>query len=192
MKEIILIAGGGHCRSVIDVVEQENKFKIAGIVDKPELLSNKILNYEVIGNDNDLPKLASKYKYALITAGQIKSPSLRIKLYEIAKDAGFVLPSIVSPRAYIAKSSNLGEGTIIMHDALINSNVEIGKNCIINTRALIEHDSSVGDHCHISTNVIINGGVKVYQGSFIGSGSIIVDGKDIQHNSFIKARSIVK
>ena len=192
MKEIILIGGGGHCSSVIDVVEHENKFRIAGIVDKPALLGHKVLNYQVIGNDNDLSNLAKKYKHALITVGQIKSPSLRIHLYEIAKAAGFELPSIISPRAYITKSSNLGEGTIIMHDALINSNVEIGNNCIINTRALIEHDSSIGDHCHISTNVIINGGVKVNQGSFIGSGSTVVDGKVINHNSFIKARSIIK
>ena len=38
MKEIILIGGGGHCKSVIDVIEQEGKFKIVGIVDKPELI----------------------------------------------------------------------------------------------------------------------------------------------------------
>ena len=31
----ILIGGGGHCKSVIDVIEQEAKFEIAGIVDKP-------------------------------------------------------------------------------------------------------------------------------------------------------------
>ncbi len=34
MKEIILVGGGGHCKSVIDVIEQEAKYKIAGIIDK--------------------------------------------------------------------------------------------------------------------------------------------------------------
>ena len=32
MDEIILIGGGSHCKSVIDVIEQENRFKIIGIV----------------------------------------------------------------------------------------------------------------------------------------------------------------
>ena len=37
MKEkIILIGGGGHCRACIDVIEQEGRFTIAGIVDVPE------------------------------------------------------------------------------------------------------------------------------------------------------------
>ena len=34
MSKIILIGGGGHCKSVIDIIEQDNKFKIAGIIDK--------------------------------------------------------------------------------------------------------------------------------------------------------------
>ena len=41
MNKIVLIGGGGHCKSVIDVIEQENKFEIAGIIDKPELLNSK-------------------------------------------------------------------------------------------------------------------------------------------------------
>jgi FlaA1/EpsC-like NDP-sugar epimerase len=34
MKKIILIGGGGHSKSCIDVIENENKYKIVGIVDK--------------------------------------------------------------------------------------------------------------------------------------------------------------
>ena len=70
MKKIILIGGGGHCKSVIDVIEQEGKFKIKGIVDKPKLIGSKVLGYPVIGSDLDLSHLARKYKYALITVGQ--------------------------------------------------------------------------------------------------------------------------
>ncbi|HQB08035.1 MAG TPA: acetyltransferase, partial [Rectinema sp.] len=36
MKDIILIGGGGHCRSVIDVIELGNEFRIIGIIDKEE------------------------------------------------------------------------------------------------------------------------------------------------------------
>ena len=99
MNKIILIGGGGHCKSVIDVIEQEARFEISGIVDKPELLGSKILGYPVIGTDNDLENLAKKYKNALITVGQIKSPLTRIKLYDLAIKVGFVLPQIISPNA---------------------------------------------------------------------------------------------
>ena len=32
--ELLLIGAGGHCRSCIDVIEQEGRFRIAGVVDK--------------------------------------------------------------------------------------------------------------------------------------------------------------
>ena len=192
MKNIILVGGGGHCRSVIDVIEQEGRYKISGIIDKPSLLGSKILDYEIIGSDSDLDTLVKKYENALITVGQIHSSSLRIKLFNLVQKVGFNLPCIISPRAYVSKYSNIGKGTIVMHNAIINSNVSIGDNCIINTKALIEHDSTVLNHCHISTNAIINGSVKINSNCFIGSNSTTTEGSTIVENSFIKANSLVK
>jgi len=192
MNEILLIGGGGHCESAIDVIEQENRFKIVGIIDKPELLGKKILNYEIIGNDSDLEKLSKKYRYAIITVGQIKSPSIRIKLFELAKQCGFSMPIIVSPRAYVSKYASIGHGTIVMHDALVNANASVGVNCIINTKSLVEHGCSIGNNCHISTASSINGGVKVEENCFIGSNATVVEYLVVVANSFIKAGSIIK
>ena len=191
MKNIILIGGGGHCKSVIDVIEQEGRFEISGIIDKPELLGSRILGYPVIGNDSDLDVLAKKYQYALITVGQIKSPSLRIKLFDLAVKAGFTLPSIISPNAYVSKHSSIGNGVIVMHNAIVNASASIGDNCIINSKALIEHDCRIFKHCHISTNATINGGVVVESGCFIGSNSTTKESITISENSFIKAGSLV-
>ena len=192
MNKIILIGGGGHCKSVIDVIEQEARFEIAGIVDKLELIGSEILGYPVIGNDFDLENLAKKYQYALITVGQIKSALSRIKLFDLAIKAGFTLPSIVSPNAYISKHSKIGNGTVVMHNAIVNANVSVGDNCIINSKALVEHDCFISSHCHISTNTIINGGVKIGSKSFIGSNATTKDNITIKENSFIKAGSLVK
>ena len=192
MKKIILIGGGGHCKSVIDVIEQEKKYKIHGIVDKPKFLGSKILGYKVIGSDSDYELLAKKYKNAIITIGQIKSPLLGIKLFNLASKAGFKFPSIISPRAYVSKHSSIGTGTIVMHNAVVNANVSIGDNCIINTKALIEHDCVISNNCHISTNAIINGSVKIKSKCFIGSNATVRDGITIKQNSFIKASSLVK
>ena len=191
MNSIILIGGGGHCKSVIDVIEQEGRFEIAGIIDKPELLGSDVLGYSVIGSDYDLDNLVKKYQYALITVGQIKTPELRIKLFNLAIKAGFVLPNIISPNAYVSRHSSIGNGTVVMHNAIINPSASIGDNCIINSKALIEHDCLISKHCHISTNATINGGVTVESGCFIGSGAITKELITISENSFIKAGSLV-
>jgi sugar O-acyltransferase (sialic acid O-acetyltransferase NeuD family) len=191
MKDIVLIGGGGHCKSIIDVIEQEGRFKIIGIVDKLELLGSNVLGYSVIGGDDDLPRLAKKHKHALITVGQIKSPLLRIKLFDLAVKAGFTLPYIVSPNAYVSKHSSLGNGVVVMHNAIINVNTTIKDNCIINSKALIEHDCLISAHCHISTNATINGGVKIGSGCFVGSNVTTKELVTISKNSFIKAGSLV-
>lgn len=190
MKEIILVGGGGHCKSVIDVVEQEGKYKIVGIIDKKELVGTEVLGYKVIGCDDDLEKFFKIYKYALVTVGQIKSNSLRVKLFDKLKDIGYILPSIISPLAYVSKYAKVEEGSIVMHHALVNSSTHIGKNCIINTKALIEHDVIIENNCHISTAAIVNGGVVIQENSFIGSNATTKE--YIRIDGFIKAGSIVK
>lgn len=192
MKKIILIGGGGHCKSVIDVIEKEKRYKISGIVDKPEFIGTEILEYKVIGSDLDLETLAKKFRYALITVGHIKSPKLRIKLFRLAKKAGFILPTIISPISYVSKHSKIGAGTIIMHHAILNANTFVGDNCIINSKALIEHDCSILNHCHISTNATINGGVNIESECFIGSNVTTKNNVKIKEKSFIKAGTLFK
>jgi sugar O-acyltransferase (sialic acid O-acetyltransferase NeuD family) len=186
MKEkIILIGGGGHCKSCIDVIEQSGMYRIAGIVDVSEKLHQKLLGYKIIATDDDLPRLVNEYENFLITLGQIKSPDKRIKLFKILKDLRVKLPVIISPLAYVSKHAEIGDGTIIIHQALINAGAKIGSNCIINTKALIEHDAVIGDHCHIATGAIINGGVRVGSGTFFGSNTVCKEYIEIRENSVI-------
>lgn len=181
-EQIVLIGGGGHCKSVIDVIEQENRYKIIGIIDTRENIGKKVLDYKVIGCDEDLETIFQTCKNACITVGHIKSNELRKKLYTIAKDIGFNLPTIISPLAYVSKHAKVDEGTVSMHHALINANAKIGKNCIINTKALIEHDAVVEDHCHISTASVLNGAVTVKENTFFGSNSMARESIEIGSN----------
>lgn len=190
-KEIILIGGGGHCKSVIDIIENMNEFVIAGIVDDKSRLGQKIDGYEIIGCDDDLPALSESYGNFHITVGQIKSSETRWKLFDRIKKLGSNLPVIIASNAYVSSSAILKEGTIVMQNAIVNAHTIVGKNCIINTRALLEHDCEVGNDCHVSTGVILNGGVKVGNGVFIGSGSVVNQEVEIGRNCVIGSGSVV-
>jgi len=190
MKKILLVGGGGHCKSVIDVIEQEGKYLIAGIVDKKELIGQEVLGYKFIGCDDDLEELFNEYQYAFVTVGQIKSNIIRVKIFNNLKEIGYTLPTVISPLAYVSKYALIEEGTVIMHHALVNADAKVGKNCIINSKALVEHDVTVEAHCHISTATILNGGVVVKQDSFVGSNTTT---KEYIHiNGFIKAGGVIK
>ena len=190
IKNIVLIGGGGHCKSVMDVVESAG-YTILGVLDKPELIGAPVLDYKVIGTDDDMPQYVDKAQF-VITVGQIKSSALRRKLAQMVLDAGGKLATIVAADAYVSRYATIGEGTVVMHKAVVNAGAKIGANCIINTMANIEHDVQVGDFCHVSTGVMANGEVKIGTDSFIGSGSVIHQCVTIEANSIIPAGSVVR
>lgn len=187
LPSLILVGGGGHCRSCIDVIEQHGGFCIAGILDLPKTLGTRVLGYPVIGDDDLIEPLAAEQHGFLVTLGQIKSPDKRIALYERIKRCGGILPSIVSPLAHLSRHAEIGEGTIVMHGALINAGARVGRNCIINSKTLVEHDVLVGDHCHLSTACVINGAVTVGEGSFLGSGVVTHESIEIGVRSVVGA-----
>ena len=183
--DLILVGAGGHSRSCIDVIEQEGKYRIAGLVGLQDEVGSKIFGYEVLTTDEGLGELAKKIPCALVSLGQIKSAQPRIRLYEKSLKAGFTFPVIIAPTAYISPHATIGAGTIVMHGSIVNSGVSIGNNCIVNSRTLIEHGTYIADHCHISTGAILNGDTSIGLGSFIGSGSIVKEGTEIGEGSLV-------
>ena len=190
-ENIILIGAGGHALSCIDVIEQENKYNIHGLVGLKDEVGKKISGYDVIATQDELVNLSKDFRYAFIAIGQIKSVKLRIDLYESVLNTGFKIPSIISPQSFISRTVQIGEGTIIMNGVILNSGVRIGNNCIINSKALIEHGTQVADHCHISTGAILNGDCVVESKSFVGSGAIVKHGVTIKTCSFVNMGQIV-
>ncbi len=191
MKPILRSGGGGHCKACIDVIEQEGKYQIVGIIDLIEKAREKILGYSIIGTDDDLPELIKEYQNALITVGQIKSANSRKNIYEKLKKLNARLPVLKSPLSYVSKHATLLDGTIVMHHAIVNAEVKVGRNCIINSNALVEHESTIGDFCHISTSASINGQVNIGKECFVGSGSTIVNNITITDKVIIPAGKTV-
>jgi sugar O-acyltransferase (sialic acid O-acetyltransferase NeuD family) len=185
MKRIFLIGAGGHCRSVIDVVESTAQYEIGGLIDIPDNVGKKIGCYEIVGHDAELEKFVSPGNCFLITLGQIKTAKLRKNIFEKLRSLNAEFATVVSARAYVSPTAKIASGSVVMHDALVNSYAVVGENCIINTKALIEHDTHIGPHCHISTGAIVNGEVHVGEESFVGSQAVL------RHAIKIPAQSIV-
>jgi len=192
MDDLVLVGAGGHARSCIDVIEQNGKFRIFGLLDKNVKPGEKILGYPVVGDDEMLEVVRASCGMAIVTVGQIKNSLDRVALYQKIRGVKFVLPTIVSPSATVSKNSTVGAGTMVMHNAQVSVGCMIGDNCIVNNRALIDHDSIVGDHCHISTGAILNGNVEVGERCFIGSGAIIHQNVVIGDNCIIGAGVVVQ
>ena len=190
-QTIILIGGGGHCKACIDVIESTGLYKIIGILDVLEKRGHKILDYSIIGSDEDIPKLANERHKFFITVGQIKSSLTRENLFNKLKDLKIKLPVIISPNAYVSNHASIGEGSIIMHHSTVNAGAKIGKLGIINTGAIIEHDNLIGDFCHISIGAVLGGDICIGSYCFVGGNSFIYNRLTVPERTIISGSSVV-
>ena len=190
-KDVILIGGGGHCLSVIGVVEDSMDYKIAGILDKSKPVGEKVLGYEVVGNDYDIPYWVEKRAVFVIAIGHIGNATLRRKTFDLVKKHGGDLPSIFASTSWVSPHAVIGEGTLVFHKSVVNAKAVIGDNCIINTGSIVEHNTIIGYDNHLSTGVIVNGDCVVGNNNFLGCGALVQHSITIGSDIIIGAGSVV-
>lgn len=191
-KKLVLVGGGGHCKSVLDAALKSGEYSEIVITDPLLTKGTSVFGCCVAGNDEILPELRKQgFTYAFITVGSIKTTGLRELLARKVFEAGFKFPVIKEASATISDYTQIGEGTFIGKNAVINADSRIGRHCIINTGCIIEHECLIKDFAHISVGAILCGSVNVQKNSFIGAGSTLIQGITIGENSVVGANSTV-
>lgn len=191
-KKILLLGGGGHCKSVLDTLYKTSLYDEIGVIDIPQEIYGKILDTKIIGSDNDLQSLYEQgYQNAFITVGSIGNPSLRIKLYHQLKKIGFHIPNIIDPSAVVSPYITIGNGNFIGKNAIVNADAIIENGTIINTSSIVEHDCKVGSFVHLSPNSLICGNVAVGENVHIGASATVIQNVKITDNVIIGAGSVV-
>lgn len=191
-NKLVLLGGGGHCKSVIDAALRLDSFDDIVITDLTLAVGTKVLGCKVVGADDCLEELRHEgFGFAFISVGNIKGNPLRKKLAERAAALGFKSPVIIDPSATVSDSVVTGEGTFIGKNVVVNADVRIGKHCIINTGAIIEHGCVVDDFSHVSVGAILCGEVSIGKNCMIGAGSTIIQCLNIGNDVVIGANSTV-
>ncbi len=188
-RGLILICGGGHCKSVIEAARSAG-LEIRGILDLPERVGELCGTTEVIGSDCDIPAFAAECDF-VVTLGFVTHPTRRNVLIERVRAAGGRFATVIASLARVADSASVGNGTVVLHNVCINAGAQIGDNCIINTAAIIEHDARIGNGTHVSTGAIVNGDCRIGSNVMIGSGAVIVNGVSVADGTIIGAGAVV-
>jgi len=191
-NKLVLLGAGGHCKAVIDVLLQMNKYSIEGILDLKENIAKKVLNIPVVGTDSTLNLLLKKgIRHCFITVGSTGDPKKRIVLYKLLKRMNFNFINVISPSAIISQQTKIGHGNFIAPGAIINASTIIGNNCIINTGSIVDHDCDIADNVHIAPGSTLSAGIKIGHNTHVGTGSSIIQYLTIGKNVLIGAGSVV-
>lgn len=190
-NKIFVFGSSGHAKVIIDIIENENKYKIVGLLDK-EGVNKKIFQYKVLGSEKELLFLIDKYKTnkGIIAVGDnFIRKKIAEKILQIFPEFQFV--NAIHPTSLLGKDVFLGKGIVIMPNVTINASAKIEDHCIVNTRAIIEHDNHLKPYCSLAPGSITGGNVKIGSCSAIGLGTIILPKVEIGSNSIIGAGSLV-
>ncbi len=186
MQKLLLVGSGGHSKVVIDAADDYN---IIGLLDinYNKDGNNKILDRDVIGGFDLLKSFKQKDIELFICIGD---NYIRQTYYDLVKDMGYRVATIIHPTAIVSIYSTIHEGCFINAGAIINANCNILENTIINTGAIIDHDSLVGPHCHIGPGAKLAGKVTVNSFSFLGIGCCVIPGVTIQEDVKLGAGAV--
>lgn len=184
MSSIILVGG------FIEVIElcEEEGYEIRGIIDYTE--KTHILGYPVLGNDNDIIMSAAKYRDSKLVLVP-DSPILRSKLYMAYSDSGFHFKSVISSRAHISKSANIGEGCFISHGCNISSEVSLGAAVRLNSQANVMHETSVGNFTTLAPNSVVLGRCNIGERAYIGANATVLPNIVVADDAIVGAASVV-
>jgi sugar O-acyltransferase (sialic acid O-acetyltransferase NeuD family) len=172
-KPYILIYGaGGHAKSVMEMVLQNNVYGIAGILDDDTHLTGKeVLGIPVLGTRTLLPTLVMQgVTLAANGVGGIIDISVRVRIFKILESAGFTFPALIHPRATVEPSAKISEGVQVFANAYVGAEAVLLPRCMVNTNAVVSHDCEIGAYTHIAPGALLAGHVQVGERTLIGMG----------------------
>lgn len=189
---LVLIGGGGHARSCLEVATAAG-LPVAGYVAPLPDVASDALGMTWLGADEWLNTIAHQNAnfVFLVAVGQMRTAQLREQLFSLLRQLHLPIKTLIAHSAIVSEYAQIGSGCAVMHSAIVNAGVEIGENCIINSQALVEHDCQILSHCHVATGARLNGGVKLGKGVLVGSGAVILPGVEIADGVMVGAGSLV-
>lgn len=177
---------------VVDTIRAIGGYRVVGLIECRGDAKQVAHNLPVLGTDEALPELFSRgIRAAANGVGSVRDNGPRRWVYEQLRAAGFTLPPLVHPKAWVADNATLKAGTQIMPGSLVLRCATIGENVLVNSGSIVEHDSQIGDHVHVCTGVRMGGQVVIGEGSFIGLGTSIRQSVRIGSGALVGAGSVV-
>lgn len=168
---IIVYGGGGHGKSLIDLLRSCGVYRIVGVIDDGVEPGGTIMGLPYLGGKEALPVLHDQgVRLAVNAVGGIGDVSIRIKIFHRLAEAGFTCPAVAHPTAFIEASAILSPGVQVFPHAYVGSEAKVGFGTIVNTGAIVSHDCRIGDYVNISPGAILAGDVHVESGCLIGMG----------------------
>ena len=161
-KKILIIGAGGHGRVVKEVAEACGYKKVDFLDDNSS---------DAIGKIQELNLYLNEYENAIVGIG---NNLFRNEMLDRLKKAGYQIPVLIHPTAYVSPSAIVSEGTVIEPLAIVNANSQVCKGCIISVGAIVDHDVVLEECVHVNAGAIVKAGARVVQNRKLEAGEVVL------------------
>ena len=170
MSNLLILGAGQYGAVVKETAQSMGCFDKISFLDDSFGDDNVSCCEQVIGKLDELEQLRSEYEYSIPAIGDA---DIRLSLLERAESAGYRIPVIISPRAYVSPSAQISKGSVIEPLAGVHANAVIGKVAYISMGAAVNHNAVVGDGCHVDNNAVVMSGAEVPSRIKVEPGAIV-------------------
>jgi acetyltransferase EpsM len=171
---LLLFGGGGHGKTLIDLVSVLGSYQWGGIVDENLIPGSRILDLPVFGGPDLLVDLyQAGFHKAINGVGGIGNVAARLLVFEKLDKAGFSFPSLVHPTAWVEPSATIETGAQVLPLTYVGTDSKIGFGSLLNAHVVVSHDCEIGECVNLSPGATLAGGVKIHNHAQIGMGVTI-------------------
>ena len=144
-KKNLLIIGAGQYGALVREVAEAT-----GLFERISFLDDK--NPIAIGKLSDYAKYREEYDCAIVAIG---AAQVRIEWIEKLETAGFELPVLIHPSAWVSPSAVLRSASLVEPMAVVHTGTAIEKGGLLCAGSVVNHNSHVGCCCQIDCNAVV-------------------------------------
>ena len=175
MSHLLILGAGGHAKVVAETALTSGVASRLAFLDDsyigPDSLPS-VLGWPLIGplGFSIKTETMSQFDAAVVAIGHAVT---RLKWIQQLQTAGYNLPVLVHPAAWVSPSAQIGPASVIFAQAVVQANAHIGTGAILNTGCSVDHDAQLADGVHVCPGAHLAGSVCVGSCSWIGIGASV-------------------
>ncbi|WP_461208475.1 acetyltransferase [Desulfocurvus sp. DL9XJH121] len=192
MQPIFIIGASGHAKVVLDIVERQGSFRVAGFIDARLPAGVEHFGLPVLGEEDDLPALCKEYgvdKGIIAIGDNWTRHKVAERIAALAPDFSFA--SAVHPSASLGRGVEVGGGSVVMAGAVLNPDTRVGAHCIVNTGAQLDHDGVLEDFASLAPGAVAGGNCRIGGFAAVGIGAVLRHGTSVGAHAVVGAGAVV-
>jgi sugar O-acyltransferase (sialic acid O-acetyltransferase NeuD family) len=191
-RKLVILGDSAFAEVAYEYFTHDSEYEVVAFsVEKEFLKRQTLFGLPVVPFEQMENNFAPEEHFFFAALAYTTLNRLRKRLYQAAKNKGYVPASYVSSRAFVWPNVQIGEHCFIFENNVVQPFVKLGNNIILWSGNHIGHHSSLGDHCFIASHVVISGFVSIEKNCFIGVNATVNNNVIIGKDCVIGAGALV-